>query len=234
MQFTPESIALALFTGVVGALGAYFGAYVKPKAELKAATEDLKQYIANQVALTAAIEGEKLQKAISGAVASESRQCINSLVRSAHSLAHSICWLQWDVAHRQAINREMAQQYNVEAHKAIPELLAQQQILSSLDSTMYHRSKAAIDSLMELDAKVGRLILKSEGNQLQSSKQMSELFEEVQSTGAKLQEAFLGNVRLGLGIVPVSPGSKLIFGPGFFPHLPAGPLDGAQDGLGGS
>ncbi len=195
MTFTLESIALALFAGLISALGAYLGAYAKPKAELKAATEDLKIHIANQVALTAAIEGEKLQKTISGALASESRQCVYSLVRSAHSLAHSICWLQWDVTHRQAVDREMAQQYNVEAHEAIPELLAQQQILSRLDSEMYHRSRAAIDSLMELDAKVAELILKSEGNQLESSRRMSELFEEIQLTGAKLQEAFLGNVR---------------------------------------
>jgi hypothetical protein len=195
MTFTPESIALTLFAGLIGALGAYLGAYAKPKAELKAATEDLKILIANQVALTAAIEGEKLQKAISGALASESRQCVYSLVRSAHSLAHSICWLQWDVAHRQAIDREMAKQYNAEAHEAIPELLAQQQILSRLDSEMYLRSRSAIDSLMEIDAKVGELLVQSEGNQLESSKKMSELFEEIQLTGAKLQGAFLGNVR---------------------------------------
>ena len=195
MTFTPESIALTLFAGLIGAIGAFLGAYVKPKAELKAATEDLKQYIANQVALTAAVEAEKLQKAISGAVASESRQCIYSLVRSAHSLAHSICWLQWDVTQRRAVDRKIAKQYNEEVHKAIPELLAQQQILSRLDSDMYHRSSVAIDSLLELDAKIGELILRSEGNQVEACKQMEALFDEVQSTSAALQRAFLGNVR---------------------------------------
>jgi hypothetical protein len=195
MTFTLESIALTLFAGLIAALGAFLGAYVKPKAELRAATEDLKQYIANQVALTAAIEGEKLQKTISGAVASESRQCIYSLVRSAHALAHSICWLQWDVTQRRAIDRKLADQYNEEAHKAIPELLAQQQILSRLDSDTYHRSSAAVDSLIALDARIGELILKSEGDQLEASRQMEALFDEVQSTGAKLQNAFLGNVR---------------------------------------
>src|SRR5882724_1287754 len=123
MTFTFDSILLSLFTALVAGLGSYFGFYVKGKAELRAATEDLKEYIANQVALTKAIEGEKLEVATRGAVASETRTCIYSIVAAIQSLAHSMCWLGWDAGQRKTLRKTLAEQDDTEAHKVQPEIM---------------------------------------------------------------------------------------------------------------
>jgi hypothetical protein len=229
MQFSPESIIMALFAGVIGALASYFAYYAKSKAELRAATEDLKTSISNQIELTRAIENEKFVKAVEGFYAkpkaelqaatedlknyisnqvqltraveaeklnaAETRKCVYSLVSAAHTLAHSMCWLRWDVDQRKSVRREIADLYNSEAHKAIPEILSQHLILSRLDSELYLKSADAIRSLIELDAKFGEAIVRSEGSEPNAIAQICNLFEESQVLEQQLVKAFIGNVR---------------------------------------
>jgi hypothetical protein len=47
MTFSLESIVFAIFTGIIAELASYFGSYSKVKAEVRAATEDLRQTIEN-------------------------------------------------------------------------------------------------------------------------------------------------------------------------------------------
>jgi hypothetical protein len=162
MSFTPESILFSLFTAVVAGLGSYFGYYVKARAELRAATEDLKQHVANQAELTRAIESEKLRVATEGAVGAEARQCIYALVAAVQSLLHSMCWLAWDATHRKTVRKALAELYDSEAHKLQPEILARQALLLRLDGPLYARLQHSIKELFLLDVRFGEAIVLSE------------------------------------------------------------------------
>lgn len=220
---------MALFAGVIGALASYFGYYAKSKAELKAATEDLRTSIANQIELTRAIENEKFVKAMEGFYlkpkaelqaatedlknyianqvevtraieseklnAAETRRCVYSLVSAAHTLAHSMCWLRWDVEQRKSVRRELADLYNSEAHKAIPEILSQHLTLSRLDADLYLKSADAIRSLIELDGKFGEAIVRSEEDAPGAITRICDLFEESQILEQQLVRAFIGRTR---------------------------------------
>lgn len=56
MDFTAGSIALTIFTGVVAGFASYFAAYMKGKAEVRAATEDLQRTIDNLRQSTQVVE----------------------------------------------------------------------------------------------------------------------------------------------------------------------------------
>ena len=104
-------------------------------------------------------------------------------------------WLRWDVEQRRQIRAELAAMYNAEAHKAIPEILAQQLLLSRLDADLWHRSLDAIDALIALDAEFGAAVVRSDGNPTIAVGQITELAEKVDEVGRKLQKAFSGNTR---------------------------------------
>jgi hypothetical protein len=193
MSFTPESIALSLFTAVVAGLGSYVGFYVKAKAELRAAKEDLKDYISNQIELTSAVENEKLKVAIAGALAVEARQCIYALIAALQSLLHSMCWLAWDATNRKVVRKELAVLYDSEAHKGSPEIMARQTLLFRLDPPLYQRSKQMIDMLWALDVRFGEAIVLSEKDESAAVSLLSGLLHETLALKSQLDDAFATN-----------------------------------------
>jgi hypothetical protein len=195
MTFTFESIILSLFTALIAGLGSYFGSYIKGKAELRAATEDLKRFIENQVAITNAVEGEKLEIATRGALAAETRACIYSLVAAVQSLAHSMCWLGWDADIRKMLRKAVADQYDMEAHKIQPEIMAQLARLSRLDIPLYQSVTEPIMKLFDLDAKFAEAIFIAETNQAAALEKLSKLYPESLKMQSELTVAFAGPLR---------------------------------------
>jgi hypothetical protein len=192
MTFSFESILLSLFTALIAGLGSYFGFYIKGKAELRAATESLKEYVANQVALTKAIEIEKLEVATRGALATETRACIYSLVAAVQSLVHSMCWLGWDVYHRNKLRQSLAEQYDAEAHKVQAEIMAQQARLSRLDAKLFRDTSELIAKLFVLDAQFAEAIVLAETDEPAALARISELYAESLALQQNLLEAFAG------------------------------------------
>jgi len=192
MEFTPESILLSLFTSLVTGVGSYFAVYVKGKAELRAATEGLKRYIANQAELTRAVETEKLKISTEGAIGTEARKCLYSLVAAVQSLLHSMCWLGWDTLQRSTTRAALMELYDAEAHKLQPEILAQQALLMRLDPPLYLRSRECIAELFRLDVGFGEAIVLSETDQHAAVESLTRLYYQALSLKEDVDTAFRG------------------------------------------
>lgn len=159
MAFSAESILLALFTGVIAALASYFGAYSKVKAEVRAATEDLRQTVENLRATTRAVELEKSKIATDSALAAEQRKAIYALATAMQMLTHSMCWLSWDVKTRNTVRPDVAKAYDSEAHKILPEVFSQLALLRILDVELHSRAYPYASQLAALDVKFGEAIV---------------------------------------------------------------------------
>ena len=160
MSKDPSDFLLALVGGLLGGsfLTAYIAAFWKTKGELKAATKGLTQYIDNQVALTRALEDEKLRVATQGALAFETRKTLYELVVACQSLLHSMCWLAWHAKATKELTDDQLRSYDEEAHKFLPQVLAQQTVLAHLDWTLYSASKSCVENLFVLDVDFGNTI----------------------------------------------------------------------------
>jgi hypothetical protein len=190
MQFSPESILLALFTGIGAGIGAYIAAYMKGKGELKAATEGLATFVDNQKALTRAQEDEKLKIATQGALASETRKCVYALVVACQGLIHSMCWLAWHTKEKSDISLNFLQSYDEEAHKLLPEILAQQTVLAHLDHTLYDNSKECVDKIFSLDLGFGNATILARENPEAAVLRLRELYAEAIILSNNLSETF--------------------------------------------
>jgi len=191
MVFTAESILLSLFTALIAGIGSYFGYYVKARAELKAATEDLKQHIANQAEATRTIECEKLSVATEGTMGAEARQCIYSLVSALQCLLHSMCWIGWDTAFRRTVRADLAKLYDSDAHRLLPEISARQAVLSRLDSQLLLNTDSYIRKLFQHDVCIGEAIVLSETDMPAAVAAMADLFEQSSDLKIEIDNAFL-------------------------------------------
>ena len=190
MKFDAESILLSLFTGVVAGISAYIAAYMKSKGELKAATEGLARFIENQVKLTRALEYEKLEIATQGAIASETRKCVYSLVVACQGLLHSMCWVAWNVKAQSQVRSDLLKSYDEEAHKLLPEIAAQQTVLAHLDHTLYISSQECINEICSLDVAFGDAAILAERDSAAAVLQFKQLYLEQDRLSNQLSTTF--------------------------------------------
>jgi hypothetical protein len=196
MVFTTESIAFAIFTGLIAGLASYFGAYTKVKAEMRAATEDLKQSIANISATTLAVELARAEVAASSALAADQRKAIYALAIAMQTLIHSMCWLSWDAKARNTVRGDMAKTYDTEAHKLLPEIFSQLALLKILDVDLHSRSYPHAHRLSSLDVEFGEAIVLSETDVSAASLRMCDLFDDTNELQRDIDILFGGTFRL--------------------------------------
>lgn len=206
MQFSPESILLALFTGLITGLASYFGAYVKVKAEVKAATEDLRQTIQNLTETTRAVELEKARIAADTTLAGDKRKTLYAFATATQSLVHSMCWLSWDAKTRGNVRIEIAKQYDEEAHKLLPEIFSQLAVLRLLDKELHSSAYEHASRLTKLDVEFGEAIIAAENNNSEGTKMLGGLHKKSAALqfdidtlfGGKLYQIDMANKSEGL------------------------------------
>ena len=196
MEFSAESIGITLFTGLVAGLASYFGAYSKVKAEVRAATEELKQTIQNLAATTRAVELEKARVAADSALSSDQRKAIYSLATATQTLIHSMCWLSWDAKTRNTVRPEMAKTYDLEAHKLLPEIFSQLALLKILDEELHSRAYPHAIDLAKLDVQFGEAIVTSETDLGAATEQLRNLFNKANEVQYDIDTLFGGKLRL--------------------------------------
>lgn len=177
MEFSGSGIVMALFTGVVAGLASYFSAYGKVKAEIRAATEDLKHTLANLAATTRVVELERARVAADAALASDRRKTLYALVSATQSLIHSMCWLSWDAAARNNVRPDLAKAYDAEAHKLLPEIFSQLAVLKILDEGLHARVYPFATELTRLDVEFGEAIVAAEIDVAGAAKRLRDLFQ---------------------------------------------------------
>jgi hypothetical protein len=196
MEFTAGDIALALFTGLIAGFSSDLAAYSKVKAEIRAATEDLAQTIRNLTATTRAVEMEKAKIAADSALASDQRKAVYALSMATQSLIHSMCWLAWDAKTRGTARPEMMKAYDLEAHKVLPEIFSQLAILRLLDIGLHAHAYPYAVRLAQLDVEFGEAIVLSDGDAIQGTSALRDLYEKANDLQFAIDELFGGNPSL--------------------------------------
>lgn len=196
MEFSSNSIFLALFTGVIAGLTSYFTSYSKVKAEVRAATEDLRQTIQNLAETTRAVEIEKARVASDAALASDWRKSVYALAVSAQSLAHSMCWLSWDAKSRGTVRPDISKLYDTEAHKLLPEMFGQLAVLRLLDKELHARAYPYASKLTALDARFGKAIVLAETNEAEAVQVFRELHADSYKVQMEIDTLFGGKLQL--------------------------------------
>jgi len=196
MEFSAGGIVLSLFTGLVAGLASYFGAYSKVKAEVRAATEDLRQTIMNLTATTRAVELEKAKIAADSSLASDQRKAIYALATATQTLIHSMCWLSWDAKTRDTVRADIAKAYDVEAHKLLPEIFSQLALLKILDEGLHSRAYPYATDLAELDVQFGEAIVVSETDMEAATAKLKRLFAKSNELQFNIDTLFGGTLRI--------------------------------------
>jgi hypothetical protein len=192
MEFSASSIVMALFTGVVAGLASYFASYAKVKAEVRAATEDLKQTAANLAVTTRAVEVEKARVAADALLAAEQRKTLYALVSATQGLVHSMCWLSWDTAARKTLRLDLAKGYDAEAHKLLPEIFSQLALLKILDAELHARVYPYATQIAGLDVQFGEAIVLADFDLPGATSRLSELFQQAHDLQFEVNALFGG------------------------------------------
>ena len=158
MEFTASAIVGAIFSGLVAGLVGYFASYTKVKAELRATTEDLKISIKNLRATTSAVESEKARVAQASALTGDCIKAVYGWIVASQSLLHSMCWLCADCKVRKTVRTEIAKLYDDEAHKLLPEIIAQSVLIKLLNPHLYEKTAPHLDALFKLDFSIGEAL----------------------------------------------------------------------------
>jgi hypothetical protein len=196
MEFSAGSILLAIFTGVVAGLSSYFFSYSKVKAEVRAATEELRQTIQNLVETTRAVEIEKARVASDAALASDWRKAVYALAVAAQSLVHSMCWLSWDAKSRGTVRAEMSKLYDAEAHKLLPEMFGQLAVLRLLDHDLHSRAYPYVSKLTALDVAFGEAIVLAEQDDAEAVQAFRILHTDSYELQIEIDSLFGGKLQL--------------------------------------
>jgi hypothetical protein len=196
MEFSASSILTTIFTGVVAGLAGYFASYAKVKAEVRAATEDLRQTIQNLTATTRAVELEKARIAADASVASDKRKTVYALASATQSLIHSMCWLSWDTKTRLTMNTEMASAYNAEAHRLLPEIFSQLAVLRLLDPDLHERAYRYASKLTALDVLFGEAIIAGENDRQAGVEALTRLYSNSNEVQFEVDKLFGGQLKI--------------------------------------
>ena len=148
-EFTASSILLALLCGIVAGIASYFASYAKVRGELRAATEDMRQSLANLSTATRTVETEKAKVAADALLESERRKTVYALAIATQSLIHSMCRLAWDAGARREVRKTAGELCNAEAHKLLPELFSQLAVLRLVDPSSRPGIQARITGLFD-------------------------------------------------------------------------------------
>jgi hypothetical protein len=195
MEFSAQSILMVLFTGAITGLASYFGAYTKVKAEVRAATEDLKQTIRNLAETTRAVEIEKARVGAMTSRDTDKRKAIYSLAVATESLIHSMCWLSWDAKTRRSVRQELTRMYDAEAHKLLPEIFSQLALLHILDEELHANAYPFAWRLAGLDVKFGEAIVIADTDNAAGTERLTRLFGESIALQLDIDSLFGGKLK---------------------------------------
>lgn len=190
MEFTATSILMALFTGVVAGISSYFASYGKVKAEVRAATEDLRQTIEILRETTRAAEVEKARIMVEATLASDLRKSVYALASASQSLVHSMCWISWDARARHVVRADLSRMYDAEVHKLMPEIFGQMAVIRLLDSNLHARAYSFVEKLTRLDVDFGNAIVLSETDVAAATERLKELHEFALELGEDAERVF--------------------------------------------
>jgi hypothetical protein len=204
MDFSPASILLTIFTGIVAGFASYFGSYSKVKGEVRAATEDLRQTIQNLTETTRAIELEKAQIAASASLASDHRKAVYALAIATQAFVHSMCWLSWDAKIRGTVRAEMTKQYDTEAHRLLPEIFGQLALLRLLDQDLHSRAYPYAWNLASLDVEFGLAIVLAERDEAAGVEKFRSLFTQSTTLQNEIDQLFGGTASFARATIALS------------------------------
>jgi hypothetical protein len=196
MEFTPESILMTIFVGVVGGLTGYLGSYANAKGQVRAATGDLHQTLTNPGKTTHAIEAVKARITADSTLESDLRKAVYELATASHSLVHSMYWLSWSARTRGLTRADLSQQYDVEAHKLIPEILGRMAVIKLIDDSLYEGAFEFVEEMQVLDVRYGDAIVLSETNPSAGTAGLAQLHNEANVLLKKAEIIFGRNIAL--------------------------------------
>jgi hypothetical protein len=162
MTLPEPAIASILLAALAAGAASYAGAYMKVKAEVRAATEGLRQTIENLRATTQVVESEKARIMIDSTMGAELRKAVYALATAVHALMHGMCWLSWDTRARRIVRSDLSRAYDAEAHKLIPEIFGQMAVIQLLDQQLHARALPFVEKLVQLDVDYGNAIVLAE------------------------------------------------------------------------
>lgn len=196
MEFTAQSIIMTVFTGIVAGLSGYFGAYAKVKAEVRAATEGLRQTIENLRETTRAVEDEKARIMVESALESDLRKAVYALATATQSLVHSMCWLSWDAQVRHIVRADLSRMYDAEAHTLIPQIFGQMAVIKLLDSSLHARAYPFVEKLLGLDVAYGHAIALAESDVAAGTARLVELHGSALALGREAEQVIGSEVAI--------------------------------------
>ena len=156
------TILFAVFSGVIGVLTGWLGAYLKVKGENLASKEDFEETRRRLAETTSAVEDIKAGTARRTSLDTELREAVRAFTVAVGALVHSICWLTWDCKERRRLDPEMVRRYDDEMHELAPQILGQLAVVAMLNPNIHAKLSPLAEDVFDLDAKVGEAVVLAE------------------------------------------------------------------------
>jgi hypothetical protein len=132
-KFMIDPTLSALIGSAIGATGALAGSTVVGLIALR--NESRRRADARQLAYATAVRSQ-----------------VGGRLRALFALHHSMTWLTWYAKnHSQRLDRSLVEQYDTEAHLAIPGLMSEVAVVASLDFQIWQKLVALVNRLLDLD-----------------------------------------------------------------------------------
>lgn len=161
-MYTEQSLIWTMISGIIAGLGGYLGSYIKVKAEVRAATDSLRQTIENLRETTRTVEIEKARILAESTLESDLRKAVYGLAATTQSLLHSMCWLSWSAQVRHLVKPDLSTLYDAEAHKLVPEIFGQMAVIKLLNKDLHARATPFVQRILALDVDYGNAIVIAE------------------------------------------------------------------------
>lgn len=165
-------LLVALTPAVIGVLAGWLGAYLKIKAENYATKQDFDEALGRLAANTRTVGEEQARIARGTALDAELREAVRQFAVAAGGMIHSMCWLTWDCIERGRVNAKMVTDYDQEAHKLLPTIVAQLAVIAMLNRDVHSKLSDFADEIFLLDVRVSQTMI---GEEQESGSQGDEL-----------------------------------------------------------
>jgi hypothetical protein len=145
------------------------------------------------------IEANKRKWAFEDAKADRLDDAICQLTVKLASAQHSMCWITWVASEApNRITQERADAYDKEMHTIIPEFLGLWSQIASHDMEAYSMVTSIINSVEDMDVRIGRACLDIVDDQERAAKALADLYPECVTMAEELPELMAKVIRKAL------------------------------------
>jgi hypothetical protein len=181
------SVVWLILTALVGVVAGALGAYVNARVIGYTTMKDFDNALDRERQRTFATGKITAEIARDAALDTELREAVRQFATAAGSMIHSMCWLTWDCTARNRIDEGMVTNYDAEAHKLSPTIVAQLAVIGMLSRDVHRKLSSIVDEIFALDLELSNAIVAEQQVPVSPQESLKGAYEQSYALETKLR-----------------------------------------------